>query len=127
MNLKLFNFIVCKTPFKMEILNAIIATMHPGQWMASVDLKDAYFHIRVVPSHYQCCGFNWLGQSYQFKALPFGLSSAPRVFTKTLAPLVAWLWLTGLQLFPYLNDILILGELSREVQQSVQMSLQVLT
>ena len=75
-----------------------------------MDLNDTYFHIGVVLSHHQYLRFCWLGQSYQFKALPFGLSLAPRVFSKTLAPLVAWLQLTGVQLYPYLNDILILGE-----------------
>ena len=50
--------------------------------------------------------------------------SAPWVFTKTLAPLVAWLRLMGLQLYPYLDDILFLGESPREVEQSVQVMTQ---
>ena len=53
-----------------------------------MDLKDAYFHVRVVPAHRQYLRFN------QFKALPFGLSWAPRVFTKTLALLIVWLKLS---------------------------------
>ena len=57
--------------------------------MAHVDLTDAYFHVGVVQAHRQYLRFNWLGQSYQFGALPFSLSSAPRVFTKNLAPLIA--------------------------------------
>ena len=51
------------------------------QWMASVDLKDTYFHIRVVAAHHQFLRFSWQGTSYQFRIFPFGLSSAPRVFT----------------------------------------------
>ena len=79
-----------------------------------------------MPVHCQYLRFNWLGQSYQFEALPFGLSSALWVFTKTLAPLVAWLRLSGVQLYPYVNDILILEDLPNEVEQSVQVTLQVL-
>ena len=116
MNLKFFNFIVCKTSFKMETLKSTITIMHLCQWMASVDLKDAYFHIGVVLAYHQYLRFHWLGQSYQFKALPFGLSSASQVFIKSLAPLVAWLQLMGVQLYLYLNDILILGELPHEVE-----------
>ena len=41
--------------------------------------------------------------------MPFGLSSAPRVFTKTLAPLMAWLRLMGVHPYLYLDDILLLG------------------
>ena len=50
--------------------------MHPCQWMASVDLKDAYIHIKVVSPHHQYLRFSWQGQSYQFK-VPFRLSLAP--------------------------------------------------
>ena len=126
MNLKLFNFILRKTLFKMQTLKSIIAVMCLCQQMASVDLKDTYFHIGIVPAHRQYLRFRWLGQSYQFMALPFGLSSARWVLTKTLTSLVAWLRLTGVQLYPYLDDILILGELPRKVAQSVQTTLQVL-
>ena len=59
MNLKLlFFFIVCKTLFNMVTLKSMIAVMQPQQWMASVDLKDAYFHIRVVPAHRQYLRFH---------------------------------------------------------------------
>lgn len=127
LNLKLFNFGVRKTSFRMETLKSMIAVMRPHQWLASVDLKDAYFHVGVTQAHRRYLRFRWLGQSYQFEALPFGLSSAPRVFTKTLAPLMAWLRLMGIHLYPYLDDILIQGESVGEVEQSVQATLQVLT
>ena len=126
MNL-LFNFIVCKPSFKMETLKSMITVMQSHQWLAIVDLKDAYFHIGVVPAHRQYLKFHWLEHSYQFRALPFGLSSAPQVFTKILAPLMAWLRLMGVHLYPYLDDILILGESFGEVEQSVQAMLRVRT
>ena len=66
LNLSFFNFSVCKTSFKMETLQSITAIMQPDQWMASVDLKDAYFHIKVEASHYRFLRFYWLGKSYQF-------------------------------------------------------------
>lgn len=37
-----------------------------------------------------------------FNILPFGLAMAPRVFSKCLAPLVAYLHLQGCHMFPYL-------------------------
>ena len=97
------------------------------QWLVSVDLKDAYFHIGVGPAHHQYLRFHLLGQSYQFGALPFGLSSAPWVFTKTLAPLMAWLKLMAVPVYPYLDNILIMGESPREIEQLVQATLRVLT
>ena len=66
LNVMFFNLNVCKTLFKMETLHSIIPIMRQHQWMASVDLKGDYF-----------LGFCWQGTSYQFRILPFGLSSDP--------------------------------------------------
>ena len=80
------------------------------QWMANVDLKGTYFHIKVEASHHRFIRFQWLGKSCQFRTLPFRLSSASRVFTKTLVPLIAWLRLLGVQLYSYLDDLFIIWD-----------------
>ena len=54
---------------------------------------------------------------YRFQCLPFGLSSAPRVFTKTLKSALALLREMGVQLIAYIDNILILAE-SRELARS---------
>ena len=54
---------------------------------------------------------------YQFQCLPFGLSSAPWVFTKTLKPALALLREMGVRLIAYIDDILIQAE-SRELARS---------
>ena len=76
LNLKFFNLTVCKTSFKMETLHPIIAIMRPHQWMASMDLKDTYFHVGVVAAHHQFLRFCWQGTSYPFGILLFGMSLA---------------------------------------------------
>ena len=56
-------------------------------------------------------------ETYQFNCLPFGLSSAPWVFTKTTKPIVVILRTKDLRMIIYIDDILILSEtesLSRE-------------
>ena len=50
-----------------------------------------------------------LREMYHFTCLPFGLSSAPWVFTKTLKPILALLRGMGMRLVAYIDDILILG------------------
>ena len=54
-----------------------MTVVSPGQWMASLDLKDTYFHVSIRVEHHRFLRFHWLGQTYPFQALPFGLSSAP--------------------------------------------------
>ena len=95
----------------METLQSVIAVMRPHQWMASVDLKDDYFHVWVVSAHHQFLRCSWQGTSYQFIFLLFGLSSAPGVFTvKKLTPLIAWLRLLEVPLYAYLDDLPIVGD-----------------
>lgn len=72
-----------------------------------MDLTDAYLHIPVFPGHHQYLQFCVEGRHYQFCALPFGLSSAPRVFTKMLVRPITCLLLRVIHVHPYLNDILI--------------------
>ena len=57
-----FNLNVSKTSFKMQTLRSIMVVMQQ-QWMASVDLKDAYFHVPVVAVHHLFLRFNWMGMS----------------------------------------------------------------
>ena len=52
-------------------------------------------------------GFIMRGQKFQFRALPFGLSVAPRAFTKILAPLIQDLRDMGINVVVYLDNLLI--------------------
>ena len=51
LNLKHFNVNIRKVTLKMESLQSIITIMTPGLWLASMDLKNAYFHVAVNPAH----------------------------------------------------------------------------
>ena len=60
--------------FKMESLNMMRDLHRQGDWMAS---KDAYLLVFIWEEHHK-----YLEQpAVQFQSLPFGLCSAPRVFT----------------------------------------------
>ena len=62
-------------------------------FMFSFDLKSGYHHIEIFEGHQTYLGFSWKHGSsniikfYVFTVFPFVLSSAPRIFTKTLKPL----------------------------------------
>ena len=64
-----------------------------GAYMFSFDLKNGYHHVEIFEGHQTDLGFSWKHSSsnqvkfYVFTVLPFGLSSAPHVFTKILKPL----------------------------------------
>ena len=51
-------------------------------WVVSIDLIDAYFDIPIRPSHRRFLSFCHIGRVWQFRALLFGLSTAPWIFTR---------------------------------------------
>ena len=69
--------------------------------------------------HQSLLQFQWQGKTYQFVSLPFGLTSAPRVFTKIMKPVVGLLRQMGIRLVIYLDDILIMHHSKEELLQVV--------
>ena len=81
LNLKKFNEFVQYRYFKMDTLDTVIKLMTPGCYMASIDLKDAYYLLPIHKDHQKFLKFKFKGTLYQYTCLPNGLSSAPRIFT----------------------------------------------
>ena len=84
------NDFVQLTSFKMETVASVLLSVREGDFLASLDLKDAYFQIPIHGSSRKLLRFMSEGTVYQFKALCFGLSTAPQVFTRVFAAVSAW-------------------------------------
>ena len=106
LNLKALNQFVQVEHFKIEGLHLLPDLIQREDWMIKLDLKDAYLQVPVHEAHQCFLQFAWEGKQYKFQCLPFGLSSAPRVFTKLLKPVVGLLRQIGLRLIIYLDDML---------------------
>ena len=100
---------VSKTKFHMETPSTVLAAIHQKDWMFSIDLKDAYFQIPVHPDSSPFLRFVWQGITYQFRALCFGLTTAPQVFTRVMAPVAVLAHSVGIRLHRYLDDWLIVA------------------
>ena len=74
-----------------------------------IDLQDAYFHVSIHLSHSKYLRFQFNKTIYQFCSLPFGLSTAPRTFTKCMAPVAAHPQLQGINIYSYIDDWLIVA------------------
>jgi len=100
--------------FKMETPVSVLRAVRKGQWLTSLDLSDAYFHIPIHQASRRYLRFLHQGVVWQFKALPFGLNTAPRVFTKVTAPLAAYAHVHGVNLHLYIDDWLLNPESEQE-------------
>ena len=109
-NLRPLNQFLVHNHFKMEGMHVVRDLLQKNDWMTRIDLKDAYFSIPINPQHQKFLQFRWQKRAFQFTCLPFGLASAPRVFTKILRPVVGFLRSKGIRCVIYLDDILLLDQ-----------------
>ena len=107
-NLQPLNQFLVHNHFKIEGMHVVRDLLQKNDWMTRIDLKDAYFSIPINTQHQRFLWFKWQKRAFQFTCLPFGLASAPRVFTKILCPVVGFLHSKGIRCVIYLDDILLL-------------------
>ncbi|ROL51349.1 Transposon Ty3-G Gag-Pol polyprotein [Anabarilius grahami] len=112
-DLRVLNRSVKKLKFKMLTLKQIIPQIRSEDWFVAIDLKDAYFHVSIHPSHRKFLRFAFGGEAYQYRVLPFGLSLSPRTFTKCVDAALAPLRLQGIRVLNYIDDWLILAQTER--------------
>ncbi len=113
LDLRVLNRALHKLPFKMLTHRRMIKCIQPQDWFAAIDLKDAYFHVSILPRHRPFLRFAFEGRAWQYRVLPFGLSLSPRVFTKVVEGAPTPLREVGVRILNYLDDWLILAQ-SRE-------------
>ncbi len=95
-----------------EIVDEILS-LGQGTLMAKVDIKQAYRMVPVHPDDRHLLAVQWEGQTYIDKVLPFGLRSAPLIFT-AVADALQWIMAKRgvYPVFHYLDDFITLGQSS---------------
>ena len=110
------NEFVQLSPFKMETVASVLLSVKEGDFLASLDRKDAYFQIPIHPSSRKLLRFTSEGTVYHFRGLCSELSTAPQVFTRVFAAMSAWAHVQEIRLLRYL-DWLVLASTEQEAKQ----------
>lgn len=110
LNLKNLNKFIRPEHFKMEDFRTALKLLSPNYFMATIDLKDAYFLVSINKHHRKMLRFEWKSQLYEFNVLCFGICTAPFVFTKLMKPVLKYLRSQGLISVNYLDDFLLVGQ-----------------
>ena len=94
--------------FQYEDLRTFRDIFSQGDWFFKFDYKSGYHHVDIYPEHWKYLAFCWgTGQSkryFVFTVLPFGLATAPFVFTKIQKALLKHWRGQGIRIFTYLDD-----------------------
>ena len=90
-----------------ERIRTFLESLQAREWVTSIDFKDAYFHIPIHSQYRKNMRFHVQGRSYQFKALPFGLSTAPMEFTVVAKEVKLMALQRGIRIHQYLYDWLV--------------------
>ena len=91
-------------PFKLEHAPKAAALMKPGDFMLTIDMKSGYHKIPLKSSFKRFCCFAWADKIYRWIVPPFGLSSAPRVYTKLSRCMLAFWRAKSIRVSNYIDD-----------------------
>ena len=96
-DLSTLNTYIASQHFHMETPQSVLRSIRQGDWMISLDLQDAYLQVPIHPESRRYLRFTMGGVPYQFRVLCFGLTTAPQVFTRLMAPISAILHRYGIR------------------------------
>ena len=113
------NQFIKKVHFKMDGLDNIVSLISQSDFLASLDLQDAFLSIPMHPSCFKYLCFDFEGTRYCFVALVFGLTCAPRIFTKMLKVPLSYLRLRGSRCSAWLDDILLVNSSSQSSSEQI--------
>ena len=120
LDLSTLNTFLNTESFKIETPETIRTSLQAGEWVTSIDFKDTYFHIPIHSQSRKYMRFHLQGRSYQFKALPFGLSTAPMKFTVVAKEVKLMALQRGIRIHQYLDDWLVIASSHETCLQHTQ-------
>lgn len=119
LNLKKLNEFIDAPHFKIEVIKIALKLITKNCYSAAIDLKDSYVLVAIYDDYKKYLRFIFEDRIYEFNVFPFGLSTAPYVFTKLTKPVVERLRSQGLISVVYIDDILMIGKCWEECNDNV--------
>lgn len=96
--------------FQIPTMDEIISKVSGAKFFSTVDCSNGFWQIKLDSTSSDLCTFNTPFGRYKFLRMPYGISSAPEVFTKTIKQMYDSI--EGVDV--YVDDILIWGSTLKE-------------
>ena len=110
LNLKELNEFVKYEHFKMDGIKTIINMVTRNCFMATINLKDAYYSVAISRQFQKFLKFKWKHKLYYFTCFSNGLGSCPRKFTKLNKVPITTLHFENVLLSGYIDDFFTKGD-----------------
>ena len=111
-DLRGLNKVTKKDQFPLPRIDDMLERLRGVQYMAKLDLKNAFFQILLKPEDREKTAFVFDNALYQFRVLPQGLVHSPanlcRIMYEILRPFAAFA-------YPYMDDVAIVGQTFEEL------------
>ncbi|KAA6397710.1 MAG: putative Transposon Ty3-G Gag-Pol polyprotein, partial [Streblomastix strix] len=107
--------------FKMENIQELQDLLTKDCYTTSIDITQAFHHVSVIGELKQYLSFQFKQKTYQYIAMPFGISLAPRTFHKILRPVIESIrckW--NVRILSYVDDIIIIGKDKQVLENKTQ-------
>ena len=109
LNLKNFNKFICYRHFKIESIQNVLNAIKKDTFVASIDLKDAFYSVPVAAHHQKYLKI-FANEYLNFTCLPNGYGPAMRIFTKIMKAPFSVLRMQGYNSAVYVDDSYLQGD-----------------
>jgi len=121
------NAFLIEKSFRMETLQKEGRTLfEQSSYGGTINVSSAYHHVEMHETAHPFLGFEWGGIFYKFIVLPFGISTAPRIFSLVMGHCVRFLRYKGVSLISFLDDLIFAHATGRGAIQSAQLTIRIL-
>ena len=110
----------------MDNLTSATQMMTRGCYMASVDLRHAYYSVPIKAEYRKYLKFKWKNQLYQYTCFTNGLSNCPCHFTKLMKPVYATFRSQGYLSTSFIDDSYLQGNTLEECTENVAKTVELL-
>ena len=92
-------------PAPLPTVLSFAASLSPGEWMCSLDIAKAFYHLRLAPRARRAFMFRLDGEPHAFVGLPMGWRQSPGLLHNLLDPVIRFLGSHLIRCLRYVDDM----------------------
>ena len=112
--------------FKLESIPSLRNLFNEGEYYCSIDISDAFLHVKINRKFRRYMRFFYRGKCYQFRTISFGASFSPYIFCSLMATCIKFFHKMGIDITSFFDDLLIKARSLETLEKHVKYVLQVL-